>query len=99
MIIFVYRIQIVKDHCLQFIIKEENFNDIIMSNEFSDLDKSLLVEIIRKRLNPSKIVNEISMEKNVGKLINYNWHDLYLNINISILIKDYIILYRNYTGK
>lgn len=66
---FLYRIQIVKDHCLQFIIKEENFNDIIMSNEFSDLDKSLLVEIIRKRLNPSKIVNDTLMEKNVGEFI------------------------------
>lgn len=64
---FFHRIQIVKDHCLQFIIKEENFNDIIMSNEFSDLDKSLLVEIIRKRLNPSKIVIETPVEKNVGK--------------------------------
>lgn len=54
---------------MQFIIKEENFNDIIMTTEFSDLDKSLLVEIIRKRLNPIKIVNETSTEKNIGKRI------------------------------
>lgn len=67
---FLSRIQIVKDHCMQFIIKEENFTDVVMSNEFSDLDKPLLVEIIRRRLNPCKIVNEANLEKNVGKYQN-----------------------------
>lgn len=62
------RIQIVKDHCMHFLIKEENFTDVVMSNEFSDLDKPLLVEIIRKKLNPSKIVQDPNTDKNVGKL-------------------------------
>ena len=52
---------------MHFLIKEENFTDIVMSNEFSDLDKPLLVEIIRKKLNPSKIVTDNNLDKNVGK--------------------------------
>ena len=62
-----FRIQIIKDHCMQFIIKDENFTEVVMSSEFSDLDKPLLVEIIRKRLNPSKIVVDSNIEKNTGK--------------------------------
>lgn len=51
---------------MQFLVKEENFADIVMSNEFSDLDKPLLVEIIRKKLNPSKLAVDPNMDKNVG---------------------------------
>jgi len=51
---------------MQFIIKEENFTDVVMSSEFSDLDKPLLVEIIRKRLYPSKLVIDTSYEGNIG---------------------------------
>lgn len=61
-----HKIQIIKDHCMQFIVKEENFSDVVMSSEFSDLDKPLLVEIIRKRLNPSKTNFDANSEKNVG---------------------------------
>lgn len=67
MIVFLFRIQIIKDHCMQFIVKDENFSDVVMSSEFSDLDKPLLVEIIRKRLNPSKANTDANLEKNVGK--------------------------------
>lgn len=52
---------------MQFIVKEENFSDVVMSSEFCDLDKPLLVEIIRKRLNPSKSNPDANLEKNVGK--------------------------------
>jgi len=61
-----HSIKIIKDHCMQFIIKEENFTDVVMSSEFSDLDKPLLVEIIRKRLYPSKLVIDTSYEGNIG---------------------------------
>lgn len=57
---------------MHFLIKEENFTDVVMSNEFSDLDKPLLVEIIRKKLNPSKIVQDPNMDKNVGKFFRSN---------------------------
>uniref|UniRef100_A0A1I8NYL6 BTB domain-containing protein n=1 Tax=Stomoxys calcitrans TaxID=35570 RepID=A0A1I8NYL6_STOCA len=61
------KIQIVKDHCMQFLVKEENFTDVVMSNEFSDLEKPLLVEIIRKKLSPNKLVaTDSNADKNVG---------------------------------
>uniref|UniRef100_A0A1A9WLC5 BTB domain-containing protein n=1 Tax=Glossina brevipalpis TaxID=37001 RepID=A0A1A9WLC5_9MUSC len=86
------KIQIVKDHCMQFIIKEENFTDVVMSNEFSDLDKPLLVEIIRKRLNPCKIVNEANLEKNVGK------YQVYPNFKSTTLESDMAVFLES-TGK
>ena len=49
-----------------FLLKKKTI-DVVMSNEFSDLDKPLLVEIIRKKLNPSKIVTDNNLDKNVGK--------------------------------
>ncbi|XP_014086570.1 leucine-zipper-like transcriptional regulator 1 homolog [Bactrocera oleae] len=52
------KIQIIKDHCMQFIIKDENYADVVLSSEFGDLDKALIVEIVRRRLNPGKIVME-----------------------------------------
>lgn len=52
---------------MHFLIKEENFTDVVMSNEFGDLDKPLLVEIIRKKLNPCKIPVDPNIDKNVGK--------------------------------
>lgn len=46
---------VIKDYCLSFIVKEEeHFQEIVMSQAFADLDKGLIVEIIRKRLNPGK---------------------------------------------
>lgn len=45
----------IKDYCLSFIVKEEeHFQEIVLSKAFADLDKVLIVEIIRKRLNPGK---------------------------------------------
>lgn len=45
---------VIKDYCLSFIVKEDNFQEIVMSQEFTSLDKVLIVEIIRKRLNPGR---------------------------------------------
>jgi hypothetical protein len=42
-----------KEFCLKFVIKESNYNQIVMSNEFESLDQSLMVEIIRRRQCPS----------------------------------------------
>lgn len=47
-------LNLIKDYCLGFIVKEENFYEIVMSSEFVNLEKPLMVEIIRKRLNPGK---------------------------------------------
>lgn len=55
-------LSLIKDYCLNYIVKEDHFYDIVMSNEFSALEKSLIVEIIRRRLNPSKQPNGINNE-------------------------------------
>lgn len=73
-------IKIIKDHCMQFIIKDENFTDVVMSSEFSDLDKPLLVEIIRKRLHPFKMVMDTSFESNIGENL-FNLLYTYIGIN------------------
>lgn len=57
---------LIKDHCLGFITKEDHFYDIVMSAEFAALEKPLIVEIIRKRLNPSKHSTDMKYDKTIG---------------------------------
>ena len=44
----------IKEFCLSFIVKEINYNQIVMSKEFETLDQPLMVEIIRKRQLPQR---------------------------------------------
>ncbi|XP_006811985.1 leucine-zipper-like transcriptional regulator 1 [Saccoglossus kowalevskii] len=49
------KLDFVKEFCLNFIVKESNYNDIVMSKEFESLVQPLMVEIIRRRqLPPTK---------------------------------------------
>lgn len=48
--------------------KEENFYEIVMSGEFVNLEKPLMVEIIRKRLNPGKNM-DIKYDKAGGETL------------------------------
>ncbi|XP_070571982.1 leucine-zipper-like transcriptional regulator 1 [Ptychodera flava] len=49
------KLDFVKEFCLNFIVKESNYNDIVMSREFESLAQPLMVEIIRRRqLPPTK---------------------------------------------
>lgn len=53
------RLEFIKEFCLRFIVKESNYNQIVMSQEFETLERSLMVEIIRrKQLPQSKGNNE-----------------------------------------
>lgn len=61
------RLTLIKDYCLSFIVKEDNFYEIVMSNAFANLDKPLMVEIIRKRLNPGRNM-DIKFDKTAGEL-------------------------------
>lgn len=54
---------------MNFIVKEENFNDIVMSNDFVTLDKPLMVEIIRKRVYPGRLT-DIRMSKMSGEFVS-----------------------------
>lgn len=56
----------IKDHCMSFIVKDDNFNDIVMSNEFETLDKPLMVEIVRKRVYPGRM-SDIRLSKLSGQ--------------------------------
>ena len=46
------RLYFIKEFCLRFVVKESNYNAIVMSNEFETLDQPLMVEIIRRRQMP-----------------------------------------------
>jgi hypothetical protein len=39
-----------QERCIKFIIKDTNFSQIVMSNEFESLDRALIVEIIRRQM-------------------------------------------------
>ncbi|XP_076681889.1 leucine zipper like transcription regulator 1 isoform X2 [Andrena cerasifolii] len=45
-------LHIIKEFCLSFVVKESNYNQIVMSQKFETLDQPLMVEIIRRRLMP-----------------------------------------------
>jgi len=42
----------IKEFCLKFIVKETNYNQIVMSKEFETLEQPLMVEIIRWQQMP-----------------------------------------------
>uniref|UniRef100_T1JJ12 BTB domain-containing protein n=1 Tax=Strigamia maritima TaxID=126957 RepID=T1JJ12_STRMM len=46
------KLEFIKEFCLKFIVKESNYNQIVMSKEFETLDQPLMVEIIRRRQMP-----------------------------------------------
>ncbi|XP_044749089.1 leucine-zipper-like transcriptional regulator 1 [Coccinella septempunctata] len=46
------QLKFIKEHCLRFIVKESNYNQIVMSTEFEDLDRGLMIEIIRRKQKP-----------------------------------------------
>ncbi|XP_001982443.3 leucine-zipper-like transcriptional regulator 1 [Drosophila erecta] len=89
-------IKIIKDHCMQFIVKEENFTEVVMSSEFSDLDKPLLVEIIRKRLHPSKLVIDTSFIGSIGTTLEVDLCAFLESTgkdfcDISLVLEDHVI--------
>ena len=47
------KLNLIKSLCLKFIVKEGNYKEIVMSSEFETLNKSLMVEIIREKQEPS----------------------------------------------
>ncbi|XP_011865569.1 PREDICTED: leucine-zipper-like transcriptional regulator 1 isoform X2 [Vollenhovia emeryi] len=46
------KLYFIKEFCLSFVVKENNYNQIVMSQEFETLDQPLMVEIIRRRQMP-----------------------------------------------
>lgn len=50
---------------MSFIVKDDNFNNIVMTSDFEALDKPLMVEIVRKRVYPGRM-NDIRISKLLG---------------------------------
>lgn len=46
-------LNLIKNLCLKFIVKDSNYKDIVMSSEFETLDKALMVEIVREKQRPT----------------------------------------------
>lgn len=60
-------LDVIKDYCLNYIVKEDHYYDIVMSNDFASLEKPLIVEIVRKRLNPGRYTsNNFHYDKSIG---------------------------------
>lgn len=41
-----------QEHCLNFVVKESHFNQVIMMKEFERLSSPLIVEIVRRKQQP-----------------------------------------------
>ncbi|XP_034941043.1 leucine-zipper-like transcriptional regulator 1 [Chelonus insularis] len=46
------KLDFIKEFCLSFVVKDSNYNQIVMSREFETLDRPLMVDIIRRRQVP-----------------------------------------------
>ncbi|KAF4516879.1 hypothetical protein B566_EDAN011223 [Ephemera danica] len=46
------KLYFIKEFCLKFVVKETNYNQIVMSREFETLDRALMVEVIRRKQAP-----------------------------------------------
>lgn len=61
------KLYFIKEFCLSFVVKESNYNQIVMSQEFETLDQPLMVEIIRRRQMPqTKNFTKCEYESGVG---------------------------------
>lgn len=45
-------LSLLQEHCLNFVVKESHFNQVIMMKEFEHLSSSLIVEIVRRKQQP-----------------------------------------------
>lgn len=87
---------LIKDHCLNFIVKDENFNEIVMANEFVQLDKPLMVEIIRKRVNPGRVNDLVRISRLTGTTLENDMAAFLRNggkdfCDINLVLDDQII--------
>jgi hypothetical protein len=47
-----FKLNSIKEYCLKFIVKDINYREVVMSPQFEDLAKPLMVEVIRRREQP-----------------------------------------------
>lgn len=93
---FHFSLVLIKDHCLNFIVKDENFNEIVLSNDFVTLDKPLMVEIIRKRVFPGRVNDLIRTSRLIGTTLENDMAAFLRNggkdfCDINLVLDDQII--------
>lgn len=87
---------VIKDYCLSFIVKDDNFPEIVMSQEFVALEKGLIVEIIRKRLNPGRPPADLRNDRAIGTTLESDM-EIFLKsggkefCDINLLLGDTVI--------
>lgn len=64
------KLYFIKEFCLSFVVKDSNYNQIVMSQEFETLDQPLMVEIIRRRQMPQSR-NVLKSYESTGSLLKY----------------------------
>jgi leucine-zipper-like transcriptional regulator 1 len=46
------KLGVIKEFCLKYVVKDNNYSQIVMSREFENLERALMVEIIRRKQSP-----------------------------------------------
>jgi hypothetical protein len=69
-----------KDFCMKFLIKDTNYQQVVMSSDFEQINAPLIVEIVRQKQAPRKYtnseqINDIIAEqsKNFSFLLSLSW--------------------------
>ena len=60
------KLNFVKEYCLKFIVRESNFTQIVMRDEFETVEKELMIDIIRRRQMPEVFKGNENNVENVG---------------------------------
>ena len=76
-----------QEYCLKFIVKESNYNQIVMSKEFETLDRDLMVEIIRRRqLPPVRSLQEPHSDVHLGEMFSLlSLHEIWGKLSLNIV--------------
>lgn len=88
------RLDQIKEFCLGYIVKEENMPDIVMSDEFATLDKSLMIEIVRQRFLPARAqgrderIEGTTLENDMAAFLKTGGAEFY---DIELLVDDHVV--------
>lgn len=87
----------IKEFCLRFIVKETNYNQIVMSQEFETLDRKLMVEIIRRKQAPQTRISTAdphfdtagcSLEQDMSMFLRLHGYEF---CDIDLLLDSHVI--------
>ncbi|XP_011498946.1 PREDICTED: leucine-zipper-like transcriptional regulator 1 [Ceratosolen solmsi marchali] len=72
----------IKELCLSFVVKDSNYNQIVMSQEFEVLDQPLMVEIIRRKQMPQtkNFLKPYDLGTDIGTTLEQDMKT-FLNVN------------------